>query len=152
MVKLTTLEKVLHLRRVPLFGEMGGRELRQVAEIATEDSFAAGQVIFHEGSPGARLYLVVSGSVEIFLERTQPTPTTLARIEPGGFFGEMSIFDSEPRSAAARAIDPVVCLTISATAFRELVQAYPSVVFPILQHISRNLRRANQRARQPDQG
>ena len=145
-MKLTILEKVLHLRRVPLFSEMGGRELRQVAEIAIEDSFAADHVIFEEGDPGSTLYLVVSGTVEIFL-RADGKDTTLAAIESGGFFGEMSIFDAEPRSAGARTRDAVVCLTISAEAFRELVFAFPSVVFPILQHISRNLRKANQRAK-----
>lgn len=142
-VKLTTLEKVLHLRRVPLFSEMGGRELRQVAEIATEESFASGEVIFHEGDVGAKLYIVVDGSVDIFLRRDKKR-TVLANIEPGGFFGEMSMFDNQPRSAGASASDASMCLTISADNFRELVYTFPSVVFPILQNISKNLRRANQ--------
>ncbi len=149
-MRLTTLEKVLHLRRVPLFSEMSGRELRQIAEIAAQESFPAQHLIFREGDPGSKLYLVVDGEVEIFLER-QGARTLLAKVQPGAFFGEMSIFDLEPRSASAASVGPLTCLTLSCRAFRDLVFTFPAVVFPVLQHISRNLRKANEaevRARQ----
>jgi len=141
-VKLTTLEKVLHLRRVPLFSEMTGRELRQVAEIAAEEGFPPKERIFSEGDPGSKLYILVEGVVEISLEGT-----LLAEVGVGNFFGEMSIFDKEPRSASATTKNKVVSLTLSSSDFRELVFVFPSVVFPILQHISRNLRKANAEVR-----
>ncbi len=141
-VRFTTLEKVLYLRKVPLFSEMGGRELRQVAEIATEEEFLPKTTIFAEGDPGSKLYTIVQGDVDIVIERNGQR-TVLAVVGSGGFFGEMSIFDREPRSASIVTRSEVSCLTISSEDFRELVYTFPSVVFPILQHISRNLRRAN---------
>jgi CRP-like cAMP-binding protein len=142
-VRLTTLEKVLHLRKVPLFSEMGGRELRRVAEIATQAMFEKDELIFSEGDPGSKLYIVVEGAVEIFIVR-EGHRTLLATVNSGRFFGEMSIFDLEPRSASAIARTRALCLSLSREDFRDLVYAFPSVVFPVLQHISRNLRRANE--------
>ena len=62
---ITTVEKVLFLKSIDLFRAMPSEELAQIAEIAEEQPFAAGDPVFAEGEPGDALYLVVEGTVRV---------------------------------------------------------------------------------------
>ncbi|PJZ70737.1 cyclic nucleotide-binding protein [Leptospira perolatii] len=63
----------------------------------------AGQVIFREGDNNNAMYIVISGTVEIFFTH-KGTATRLALMKKGDFFGEMALFRARPRSATARAV------------------------------------------------
>ena len=62
-----------------------------------------GEVIFEEGDPGDLLYLVGEGSIKISKTGRGGNQETLGFIETGNFFGEMALFDGQPRSAKATA-------------------------------------------------
>ncbi len=64
--------------------------------------FSAGQLIFKQGDSGNEMFVVRSGKVRIFRE-SSGDETTLAVLEPGEYFGEMALFDSQPRMASAAA-------------------------------------------------
>ncbi|WP_010568352.1 Crp/Fnr family transcriptional regulator [Leptospira broomii] len=63
----------------------------------------AGQVIFREGENNNAMYIVLSGTVEIFFTHKN-TATRLALMKKGDFFGEMALFRAKPRTATARAV------------------------------------------------
>ena len=65
--------------------------------------FSTGQTIVKQGSRGEEMYVVRSGKVRIFREQ-DGEETTLATLQPGAFFGEMALFDNQPRSASANAM------------------------------------------------
>lgn len=71
-------------------------------------SFAREEVIFREGDRGDVLYLVGEGAVKISKRGRGGQEETLGFIEPGNFFGEMSLLDGEPRSATAVAAQPTL--------------------------------------------
>ncbi|PNV76990.1 Crp/Fnr family transcriptional regulator [Leptospira inadai] len=63
----------------------------------------AGQVIFREGESNNAMYIVLSGTVEVFFTHKN-TATRLALMKKGDFFGEMALFRAKPRTATARAV------------------------------------------------
>src|SRR4051794_23159723 len=87
------------LEGVPLFSEVPRHHLRELARFARTESFAAGDAIVHMGEPGSTLYVVKTGRVKVVRDQDGGPVVTLAMLGPGEFFGELSIFDGERRSA-----------------------------------------------------
>jgi CRP-like cAMP-binding protein len=100
-----------------------------LSRAASEHLFGEGEAIVRQGESGASMFVILHGRVRVVLE---PSGQQVARIEAGGFFGEMSVLTGEPRSASVRAESDVRLLEISAAQMRDLVQATPG----LLEHIS----------------
>ena len=71
------------------------------------------------------MFVVLSGSVSVVLE---PSREEIARIEPGGYFGEMSLLTGEPRSATVLAVGDLVAVEIGADLFRRLAIVHPEAI------------------------
>ncbi|MEM8998285.1 MAG: ATP-binding cassette domain-containing protein [Acidobacteriota bacterium] len=93
-----SLEICQFLTRVPLFANHTPGELAEIAEHVEHLDFGAGHVVFRQGDPGDRFYMVRQGSVRIVDEREG---TDLALLGTGDFFGEVALVDDEPRNATA---------------------------------------------------
>lgn len=128
------------IARVPLFSKCTADEIAAIANVAQEHSFAAGQIIVTQGTPGTAFYMVLSGRVEIVRD-----DSSLGAFGPGDFFGEMSLLDSAPRSATIRAIEPTVCVMLASWDFKSLLEAHPSIAIKLLEVLSRRLRVADER-------
>ncbi|MEQ1861171.1 MAG: ATP-binding protein [Chthoniobacteraceae bacterium] len=87
--------------------------------------FDPDDIIFNEGDPGDCLYLVVDGSVRISKLGRGGNQETLQFIQPGNFFGEMSLIDGEPRSAQASAAGPTVLGQVDAATFGRILENAP---------------------------
>jgi len=92
-------------RKLALFHETGltTGELDVLATLSTEERHGAGGLIFSEGDPGNKLYVVLDGKVRISKAIPGVGEEALAILERGDFFGEMALVDDKPRSADARA-------------------------------------------------
>lgn len=89
------------LRTIPLFSNLTHDQLRLVAEIGTDRTFQAGDVLFREGDSGSEFFAIVSGRVRISKIVPGIGEEALAILEPGSYFGEMALIDDTPRSAHA---------------------------------------------------
>ena len=78
-------------------------ELQKDARSSRRTALDAGQILFREGDAGDGMYLVESGRIEISAAGSGPERRILSHFEPGAFFGEMAILESQPRSATATA-------------------------------------------------
>jgi len=143
---LSTIEKIIFLKEVPIFNEMTVTQIRTLAGIAAEVNFADDEVIFHEGDPGDTLYVVVSGRVGIEHEAERGTGSVarLATLESRQYFGEMSIFDRSPRSASAIAIGPTLLLSIGREPLLALVEGDPGLALELIRVLGQRLREANE--------
>ena len=128
------------LARVPLFSACTSDEIAAIESVAQQQSYAPGQIIVTEGTPGHAFYAVVSGRVEILRDGR-----SLGAFGPGDFFGEMSLLDQAPRSATIRAIEPTTCLMLSSWDFKALLEKHPSIAIKLLEVLSRRLRVADER-------
>jgi signal-transduction protein with cAMP-binding, CBS, and nucleotidyltransferase domain len=89
------------LRGVELLNHLKEPDLARLADLCQLVRFHRAETIFSEAQPGGSLYVVMSGRVKIFGSSTQGRSKTFAYLEPGDFFGEMSLLDDEARSASA---------------------------------------------------
>ena len=132
---ITTIERVLFLKRVDLFSQLHGEKLAQVSQIAREIDFRKGARIFNEGDMGNSLYLIMNGTVDVIKNSRK-----IASLNEGECFGEMAILDSEPRSATIIASSDIVCLEISRDDFYELMADEHEISHGIIKVLIRRLR------------
>jgi len=138
---ISTVEKVLFLKSVPLFKEIPGEDLAQIAAIADQIEFKSNEMVFKEGDIGEALYIICEGKVRI--HRGEKTLVELSERE---CFGEMSILDSEPRSASVTTSCELMTLKIQREDFVEIMAAKSEIAFGIIKVLTHRLREANKRS------
>jgi CRP/FNR family transcriptional regulator, cyclic AMP receptor protein len=106
-------------------------------------SFPRSHVIFAEGEPGDRLYIVLSGKVKIGRRSPDGRENLLAVFGPSDMFGELSIFDPGPRTSTATTVTEVSAVSMDRAALREWITKRPEIAEQLLRVIARRLRRTN---------
>jgi HEAT repeat protein len=148
---ISTLERVLLLREVPMFSVLSPEDLEQIAEIAQEQLYSTHTLICREGEHGSTLFIIVSGKVEVIKESGNMENIIAVR-ESGDFVGEMAVLESAPRFATLRAQDEVRVLIIEGDAFKAILRDRPEVAISVLQHMSTRVRQLNQQSTIPPAG
>lgn len=105
-------------------------------------TYTAGQVIFRQGDPGDTMYLVHTGTVEVYREKGG-TKSVLATLGPGEYFGEMALVDQQPRSASLGAVSDVVVVPITRDFLFKHTQKDTKFIFQILESLCRRLEATN---------
>ena len=137
---LTSVERLLFIRAVPIFRELRDDFLVRLASVMDELSFPNSHSIFTEGQEGRSLYIVVSGKVKVHLADRE-----LARLEQGACFGEMSLFDAEPRSASVTTLEICECLMLTQMQLYDAIDETPDIAINIIRLLSRRIRELNQK-------
>jgi hypothetical protein len=137
---ISNVEKVLFLKKIDLFRRIRGDDLARIANIAEEISFNEAEIVFNEGDSGDALYLIVSGKVKIHKGELQ-----LALLGERQCFGEISILDSEPRSASVTSTEPLLALKIRRDDFSEIMAQKPEIAQGVIKVLCGRLRNANKR-------
>jgi CRP/FNR family transcriptional regulator, cyclic AMP receptor protein len=131
--------RIRHLERVPLFSGLNEGELRRIAELSRIAEAPAGTIVTQIGEPGDSFFIIIDGAVAV------RTPVGAgSQLQPGDFFGEMSLLDGEPRSATIVATTPVRLLIVDRSHFWRLLDEAPDLVRRILTILSRRVRRLEQ--------
>ena len=125
------------LRRLPPFAGLTDVGLQRLAVRAAELRAAGGQVLALEGDPGAGMFVLCDGNVEVELRAGR------LELGPGDFFGELALLvDDGARVARVRATTPVRCVTIPRDDFMALVETEPSFALHMLRELARRLAEA----------
>lgn len=136
---LNLFDRLLLVRKVDIFQELREDFLIRLVPVMDERVFNAGQPIFRENEEGQSMFIVASGKVKLHLEST-----TIKEHGEGGFFGEMSLFDSEMRSASATAIEAdTVCLELTQQQVFTAIEETPGIALNIIKILSRRIRELN---------
>ena len=101
--------------------------------------YGDGEVICRQGEPGDRMYVVQAGRAVVIREE-EDAEVVVRELTPGDVFGEMAIFERQPRSATVRAKGPARVLTLDKRAFLRGVHEDPSLAYRILQAMSQRVR------------
>jgi CRP/FNR family cyclic AMP-dependent transcriptional regulator len=123
------------LEKTPLWSGLGAKDLKSIVKLSKERKYDAGETIVQKGEGGIGFYLILEGSVEIRSEGS-----TLSKLGPTQFFGEMSVIDNQARSADVVAVEPTRCLILSAWSFNSLISQNPKIALKMLQELVRRLR------------
>lgn len=105
--------------------------------------YADGDVICRQGEVGDQMYVVQAGAA-VAVHEEAGSQTVVGELGPGDVFGEMAIFDRQPRSATVRAKGAARVLTLDKRAFLRQVHEDPSLAFRILQRLSLRVRGLNE--------
>jgi uncharacterized membrane protein len=125
-----------------LFESLGDAELEGLASRLEEVTYEAGTEIFHQGAPGGRLFIIIEGTVDLF-HGEELQMVQLATLVPGQYFGELSLFDGQPRSATARAGRECRLLALDREDFVEFTQKNPNATLKIMAELAVRLRQMN---------
>jgi CRP-like cAMP-binding protein len=112
--------------KLPLFSSLGPDELRYIIERSFLREPDRGDVVVREGEPGASLFVIVRGRVQVTIGG--PPARELATLGEGGFFGELAILTDSPRSATVTALEPTQLIEISRAVVTEIVARSPEVL------------------------
>src|SRR6266436_923368 len=101
-IRLTTVEKMIAFRAAPTFAAVEPEGLTELARASREDEFPPGAQLCAEGEPGAEVFILLAGEVEV-LTKDVAGEKTMSIEQAGGFLGELAVLDPAPRSASLRA-------------------------------------------------
>lgn len=128
------VERVIFLRKAPLFAALPPQDLQPIAEVAEEHLFAEGDLIAAEGEPGETTYVIVAGDVDVIADGR-----TLAVRGSGDVIGEMSVISSRPRVASLRAKSDVRVLEIRKPAFEAILRERPDTALALMRVLCERL-------------
>lgn len=101
--------------------------------------YGDGDVICRQGEPGDRMYVVQAGRA-VVLHEEDAVEEIVGELSTGDIFGEMAIFERQPRAATVRAKGSMRVLTLDKRAFLRHIHEDPSLAYRILQQMSRRIR------------
>ncbi len=131
------------LGRVHLFRNLPQEQIEALEEAAERMAFQAGDTIFHHGDPAEWLYVVEEGTVDIVLP-SEGEEIVLASFSPGSFFGELGLFDQQPRNATARASGNASLVAVPAAAISRMIDEHPAAARHFLRVVTQRLRAADE--------
>jgi len=124
---------------VPIFKHLDAEERAELEELLEPASFEAGQMIFDEGGPEERLYVVTSGTVEVYKRVLPGRRQHLATVEAPTVVGEMGLL-TEPRAAASvEAVTRVEAHGMERDRLLELLDADAPAACKLVYEIGRTL-------------
>jgi CRP-like cAMP-binding protein len=135
---LSTLDKVLFLKSVPLFSHVQDEHLVELALKAKEVFFPNASPILRRGEMGDFMYVIISGAVCIHIGEER-----LAEFRKGGVFGEMAILDAEPRAADVTALEDTELLRIGQKDLLNAMTSEVEISRGVIKELSQRIRHMN---------
>ena len=137
------------LKKIPLFESLSEYELEEIDKICIREAHAKDTIIFFEGDPGNRCYVIIKGEVRISKLIPNIGEEALAVLKPGDYFGEMALIDNFPRSAHAIANTDIEVLAINKTDLDKVLIADRELGYKLLwtftRTLSKRLRETNEK-------
>lgn len=119
------------LKHVPLFADLDGRELQQVARLFKERRFPQGETVMKEGLGGATFFVIETGEATVAVGGNER-----ARLRAGDYFGEVALIDEGARTATVTAATDMTCYGLTLWEFRPLVRENGEIGWKLLQALA----------------
>ena len=146
---VSSLDLKAFLGATPFFGGLSDASLDLLVSMLVERRFDAGAAVVAEGEPGRSMFIVRSGEVVVSKCVESGRAIRIATLQPGDFFGEMTLIEMQNRSATVVAESPTVLYELAArqlyTYYKSDIHAYVMVMQNINRELCRRLRRADDR-------
>ncbi|MCA1727662.1 MAG: Crp/Fnr family transcriptional regulator, partial [Actinobacteria bacterium] len=137
-------ERVELLEQAPLFSVLRGEDMRDLADKFHVVRYHKGEVIFREGEPAERLFVIAEGRVKLTIASPNGQELLIAVLGREQIFGELAIVDRGLREMDARAMEDVTLFQLVSDQFWTLIEARPALARRLLELMGRRLRRADQ--------
>ena len=135
------------LRKVEMFRDVSDQDLEQIAEFCTLKTYAKGELLFEEGATGEEFYIVTKGYIAVNKNVAGGRKRNLSNLGEGDVFGEIALFDAQPRSADAEVIEDAEIIVIPNHSFLTLLkqnhELAGQIQTQIIRVLCKRLRNAN---------
>jgi uncharacterized membrane protein len=115
-----------------------------LCQLLETKKYDKGETVFHAGDVGDSFYIVRTGAVQIYIENFEGEKIILRESNPGDVFGDVSMFDGDPRTATAVATEETEVLFLDKEGLLELVKKYPHAALDLLSVMGKRLRSTNE--------
>ncbi len=141
---MPAVEDVKSLNQVGLFEGLSTEDLNRLNLLLHKRVFTTGLNIITVAQPGDLVYILLDGTVKIYVDQLDGSEVILAFLGPGDTFGEMSMVDTAGRSANVIALEECNCLIMDRNAFYQCLKSMKGLSYNLVRLLSRRLRLANE--------
>ncbi len=132
------------LSTIPLFRGLNQAELEWIARRAHRQFFPAGTNVLVAEQPGEAVYIILAGTVKIYIDQIDKQPVVLSIIGAGDTLGEISLLDSSGHSASAVTLEDSLMLWMDKTSFHQMLDEFPRVSRNLVHIMGSRLRMNNE--------
>ena len=137
------------IRTISLFAGIGDEILQHIAATSTLKRYGRGQLILQaqssENQSVKYLYILLSGSVQVFIQHQDGKEVILAELQRQDFFGEMGLLDDLPPSASVETLEASEVLLIPEVDFKQHLMGDPHMTIGIIRALVHRLREADRK-------
>ena len=132
-------QEVELIRRFRIFSKLPPAKQKLLCFSSERLTYAAGQKLFEAGAVGDACYVVIEGTLEIWVTLPSGDPHVIAVMGSNEIVGEIAIFGNVPRTANATARTRLEVLRISAELFRSVIRENPDAAIELIRILAERL-------------
>ncbi len=132
------------LEKVSLFANLPQDQIEELESLCVARKYARNTVLFMEGDENNQLFVVCAGKVSAFVQGEDGKQLILNYMSTGEYFGELSLIDSQPRSASIMTVTDCEFLTMSRDKFQEFISKSPELCVSLMQELAARVRKLTQ--------
>lgn len=133
----------INLHNIPLLQGLEPDILKQVAVMLQIKQAGRGALILHKGGTGDHLLFLLAGRLQVVDTNEEGKEIGLSFVQPGDYFGELSIVDGAPRSATVIACENSLIAFLPRRQAQNLIYHHPLVAERVLQRMASSVRQAS---------
>ncbi len=136
------------LKRVPILSALSDRHLTMLAKLASTKTFGKGKLIIKQGDPGAGLFVILEGMVEVTIQpKSGGAEVKVNTLKEGEFFGEMALIDGFPRSATITTISDTKVVELGRWVFLDALRREPTIGVALVPILTQRIRELEEHKR-----
>lgn len=128
------------IESIPLFAGLLDEDLALVENHGSIKTYRKNTIVINQDDETDSLYVILSGSVKVFISGEDGREVVLNQKGEGEYFGEMALIDRQPRSASVVTLQPSRLMIISRTDFMQCVSRNPGIALNLIEPMSRRIR------------
>ncbi len=129
-------EAEIVLSTVHIFSKLSRREIKEVEKVMHVRHYTVNETIVKQDAPGSGMYIIVTGTVGIYILNHDHAEQLVTELEKGDFFGEIAVLDDSPRTATGRAMETCTILGFYRPDLLGLLETKPRIGIKILLALS----------------
>jgi CRP/FNR family cyclic AMP-dependent transcriptional regulator len=128
------------LENVPLFSGLPAKELAEIEQHGTVKSYKKNTIVINQDDETYSLYVILSGSVKVFISGEDGREAVLNHQSAGDYFGDLALIDRQPRVASVMTTEPSTLMIISREDFLKCLSNNPEIAINLIKPMTSRMR------------
>lgn len=128
------------LENIPLFSGLSKEALAEIEHHGSVKTYKKNTVIISQGDDTNSLYVILSGSVKVYISGDDGREAVLNHQRAGDYFGDLALIDSQPRVASVMTVEPSRFMIISRDDFMQCLSKNPEIALNLIKPLTSRIR------------